>query len=238
MSGQPERLDRVLFAGATHELAMALPEHKADCGCYRRREPQMGVLHRLLAAHLETYLTRTVEAGPPPSLSPFIEKELRQFLTCGILAHGFARVRCASWGKDALVAFSCKGRGFCPSRGGVSPDPAQPLGSGVRPATLGQFPQFDSSLPCPRPGGRLRVALSARPAHLPRARSPDRRGVGRDPRGDPPTDCSSVAAARQPPTLTLSQANQSRLLLPPGAARTANPHYPSRSAYTPRTRGS
>ena len=44
---------------------------------------------------------------------------LREFfalLRCGILAHGFARVHCANCGKDALVAFSCKGRGFWPSR--------------------------------------------------------------------------------------------------------------------------
>src|SRR5256885_16423363 len=34
---------------------------------------------------------------------------------CGILANGFARVRCASCRAEMLVAFSCKGRGFCPS---------------------------------------------------------------------------------------------------------------------------
>jgi len=36
-------------------------------------------------------------------------------LTCGVLALGFARARCASCGYDFLVAFSCKGRGACPS---------------------------------------------------------------------------------------------------------------------------
>jgi hypothetical protein len=39
------------------------------------------------------------------------------FLDCGVLAHGFARVHCTECGKDELVAFSCKGRGFCPSCG-------------------------------------------------------------------------------------------------------------------------
>jgi len=34
---------------------------------------------------------------------------------CGILAHGFARVRCTDCGHDRLLAFSCKGRGVCPS---------------------------------------------------------------------------------------------------------------------------
>jgi hypothetical protein len=32
-----------------------------------------------------------------------------------VLAHGFARVRCESCKDELLVAFSCKGRGVCPS---------------------------------------------------------------------------------------------------------------------------
>jgi len=36
-------------------------------------------------------------------------------IPCGILAHGFARVRCTACGDELLVALSCKGRGFCPS---------------------------------------------------------------------------------------------------------------------------
>ena len=36
-------------------------------------------------------------------------------LECGIFAHGFARARCDDCGHDYFVAFSCKGRGVCPS---------------------------------------------------------------------------------------------------------------------------
>jgi hypothetical protein len=36
-------------------------------------------------------------------------------LECGILAQGFARVRCGGCGHDFLIAFSCKGRSVCPS---------------------------------------------------------------------------------------------------------------------------
>ena len=43
------------------------------------------------------------------------EATYRQYLKCGILAHGFARVYCANCGHDFLVAFSCKGRDICPS---------------------------------------------------------------------------------------------------------------------------
>ncbi len=62
---------------------------------------------------LETLLATTADAGH--SLPGFVERELRAYLTCGLLPNGFARVRCPDCGFDRLVAFSCKGRGFCPS---------------------------------------------------------------------------------------------------------------------------
>jgi hypothetical protein len=41
-----------------------------------------------------------------------VEQEFRDFLTCGVLAHGFARLRCTDCALERLVPFSCKGRGF------------------------------------------------------------------------------------------------------------------------------
>ena len=38
--------------------------------------------------------------------------------SCGILCFGFGRARCASGGQGFVVAFSCKGRGVCPSCNG------------------------------------------------------------------------------------------------------------------------
>jgi hypothetical protein len=52
------------------------------------------------------------DAGPVPAC---VEREFRRYLECGILAHSFARARCGQCGHDFLVAFSCKGRGVCPS---------------------------------------------------------------------------------------------------------------------------
>jgi hypothetical protein len=43
-----------------------------------------------------------------------VEREVRANLECGVLAHGFIRVHCDACGHDRLVAFSRKGRGFCP----------------------------------------------------------------------------------------------------------------------------
>jgi hypothetical protein len=51
-------------------------------------------------------------------LPKFVEQEFRDFLACGVLAHGFARLRCGDCAFERLVPLSCKGRGFCPSCGG------------------------------------------------------------------------------------------------------------------------
>ncbi len=48
------------------------------------------------------------------SLPQFVKDEFDAFLECGILAHGFLRLRCAGCAHEKLVAFSCKRRGFCP----------------------------------------------------------------------------------------------------------------------------
>ena len=48
-------------------------------------------------------------------LPRYVERDFAKYLECGVLAHGFARVRCESCKDELLVAFSCKGRGVCPS---------------------------------------------------------------------------------------------------------------------------
>ncbi|RKG92885.1 hypothetical protein D7V97_40465, partial [Corallococcus sp. CA053C] len=45
----------------------------------------------------------------------YVERDFAKYLECGGLAHGFARVRCERCKEELLVAFSCKGRGVCPS---------------------------------------------------------------------------------------------------------------------------
>ena len=44
-----------------------------------------------------------------------VERELDGYVGCGVLARGFARVRCGGCGHELLVPFSCKRRGICPS---------------------------------------------------------------------------------------------------------------------------
>ena len=71
-----------------------------------RREPERGVLHRVLLAHLETLLARSRRHGRDAGLPRFVERELYRYLQCGLLAFGFARVHCATCKRDDTVAGS------------------------------------------------------------------------------------------------------------------------------------
>ncbi len=84
---------------------------------YQRRQPEASVLYGTLEAHLGRFLARASgeEGGGLPS---FVTRELRAYLRCGLLAHGCVHVRCERCEDEMVVAFSCKGRGFCPSCGG------------------------------------------------------------------------------------------------------------------------
>ena len=79
-----------------------------NCGpVYRRRRPTLTPLYPLVQQHLETFLAQAAETGPTGDGVPsWVERDFRAYLRCGILAHGFARARCAGCGYDFLVAFS------------------------------------------------------------------------------------------------------------------------------------
>ena len=84
---------------------------------YQRHQPEHTVLYKIVQENLETFLKAVHEECGRP-LPDFVEKEFREYLSCGILAHGFLRAKCESCNNEHLVAFSCKRRGFCPSCGG------------------------------------------------------------------------------------------------------------------------
>lgn len=82
---------------------------------YERREPEKTLLHAVVRERLETFLDAARErSSTGRGLPAFVEQNLRRYLACGILARGFARVRCAGCGFERLVAFSCKAQ-ICPS---------------------------------------------------------------------------------------------------------------------------
>lgn len=83
---------------------------------YAPRSPEHTPLHRAVRAHLLSFLEEArARSAHGVGLPGFVEREFREYLGCGVLAHGFARVRCGSCGDEHLVGFSCKRRGVCPS---------------------------------------------------------------------------------------------------------------------------
>lgn len=83
---------------------------------YARRRPETTVLHKVVREHLETLLSECSSRSASGRGYPaHVEDEFRRYLDCGILANGFLRVHCEVCNRDELVAFSCKGRGLCPS---------------------------------------------------------------------------------------------------------------------------
>ncbi len=108
------------MGGAANGTAPARPAGESAiapvASRYRRREPERTLLHATVRAHWKTFLAEVEEGGETgASLPRFVVGEFERYLACGILAHGFARVRCTACGDELLVALSCKGRGFCPS---------------------------------------------------------------------------------------------------------------------------
>lgn len=80
---------------------------------YERHRPELTTLYRLVQQQAGTFIAET-EVATGADLPQFVKDAFDAFLECGILAHGFVRLRCADCGHDKLVAFSCKRRGFCP----------------------------------------------------------------------------------------------------------------------------
>jgi len=95
---------------------------------YQPRAAEHSVLYRVIDEHLETFLDAAAQHADGHRLPKFVEQEFRDFLTCGVLAHGFARLRCGDCAFERLVPFSCKGRGFCPSCAISTYSPARAVG--------------------------------------------------------------------------------------------------------------
>jgi len=76
---------------------------------YERHRPEQTTLNRLVQ-HVATFFAE-VEAASGGSLPSLIKDEFDAFLECGILAHGFLRLRCGDCGraKFGLSAASAAG---------------------------------------------------------------------------------------------------------------------------------
>lgn len=88
-----------------------------EAGVYRPRKPWESPLYRLVEDYFDEF-----ERVYPERFQhkygfwrPVIRKTVEEYLKCGDLREGFARVRCPDCGHDMFVGFSCKQRCICPS---------------------------------------------------------------------------------------------------------------------------
>ncbi len=82
---------------------------------YQRHKPEETDLYKIIKQNLPSFKSHLSNADI--SLPAFVHDEFRKYLRCGLLEHGFLRVKCDGCRFEHLVAFSCKLRGFCPSCG-------------------------------------------------------------------------------------------------------------------------
>jgi hypothetical protein len=80
-----------------------------------RHRPEQTLLYQLVEQHYPAFLDHL--AAESRGLPEYVQQEFEDYLKCGRLEHGFLRVRCEVCHDEKLVAFSCKGRAFCPSCG-------------------------------------------------------------------------------------------------------------------------
>jgi hypothetical protein len=107
-------------ARPTHSHPHAGGQSGGKSKLYNPRHPARTLLYQTIAEHFETWLDLASAGqfdgqGDHHTPKPFVRQSFRKYLECGIFAHGFARARCDDCGHDYFVAFSCKGRGVCPS---------------------------------------------------------------------------------------------------------------------------
>jgi hypothetical protein len=84
---------------------------------YRPRKPKASPLWRCLSAHFYDFVQEYPEKYEKKYgfLKPIVQEVVNKFIDCGDLTRGFARVRCDTCKHEYLLAFSCRGRWFCPS---------------------------------------------------------------------------------------------------------------------------
>ena len=84
---------------------------------YQPRRPRASPLWQLVHHGWDDFLAdyekhHRKSLGP---LRPATTATVQSFLRCGDLASGFTRLQCPDCGHERLLAFTCKGRHFCPS---------------------------------------------------------------------------------------------------------------------------
>ena len=90
---------------------------KSELKHYKRREPEQSALYRVVyhGRELLPIVWEKRFQGEYGVLRDEVLNTYDEYLNCGLLIHGAARVYCDNCKHSLLVAFSCKKRGVCPS---------------------------------------------------------------------------------------------------------------------------
>ncbi|MEX1245853.1 MAG: transposase [Thermoanaerobaculia bacterium] len=92
---------------------------RVECEVYRPRRPEATPLYRLLESRYDPVKGAWEDRFEDRYgfWRGMVDGAVARYLDCGIFESGFARLHCGGCRRDVLVAFSCKGRGLCPSCG-------------------------------------------------------------------------------------------------------------------------
>ena len=84
---------------------------------YQPRRPRASPLWQLVHHGWDDFLANyeSKHRKDLGQLHPAATATVESFLRCGDLASGFTRLQCTDCGHERLLAFTCKGRHFCPS---------------------------------------------------------------------------------------------------------------------------
>jgi hypothetical protein len=84
---------------------------------YRPHHPEFSVFYQVFENHFDNYVRAYEERFEPNSgpLRRVVLESVEEFLSCGRLQGGFARIRCPDCRSEHLLAFSCRTRNFCGS---------------------------------------------------------------------------------------------------------------------------
>ena len=89
----------------------------APAGVYEPRNPRATSLYALVEDHYEEF-ERVYDDRYQQQYGPWrkvIGEVMRKYLECGDLHRGFARIGCCGCRYQAILAYSCKCRLFCPA---------------------------------------------------------------------------------------------------------------------------
>src|SRR4051794_614623 len=90
---------------------LSLSSSDSSSNSYRPRNPEDSLLFQVIRDHWKAFEQLTEQEGK--GLPRFVRDEFESYFRCGVLQHGFVRLKCDSCRHEKIIAFSCKKRGFC-----------------------------------------------------------------------------------------------------------------------------